>query len=441
MNYKKSNYNVEIDNLENGRVLMFNTYSRAFGIMNQKCLNLYNNIKDIKENLITDKEDINNFKVMKENFFIINEDIDELKVIKINENICKYRPSDVLSLTIAPTLNCNMDCPYCYEKKNNSRMSDETMNDLINFIQAHLTNKKYLQITWYGGEPLLEKKRIYEMSKEIIKICEKKEIKYFADIVTNGVLLDYDTAKVLKEECKVTWAQITLDGYGEENNKRRLLKNGGDSFKIITQNIEKAKEFLEISIRINVDKSNSDSIFKLVEFFRENKWNEHKNINPYIAPVDNLDDRDNANKSLCYSAEEFLSINSLFTNKLYENRIPSTLQALIPARKVVSCGAICLENSYVIDPDGLLYPCWDFVGMKEHNTGNVKDGELMNKEKIKWLELAIPIKCEGCILLPLCLGGCPSKRLVNKDKKTCSNAILNYKENLKLVYKYYQEAK
>ena len=41
--------------------------------------------------------------------------------------------SSVFELTIAPTLACNMDCPYCYEKEKTGVMSQEILDNIINF--------------------------------------------------------------------------------------------------------------------------------------------------------------------------------------------------------------------------------------------------------------------------------------------------------------------
>lgn len=60
-----------------------------------------------------------------------------------------------LNLIIAPTLNCNFNCPYCFENdKRASTMSDSTINDLIDFIKS-FEGIKEMSLTWYGGEPLL----------------------------------------------------------------------------------------------------------------------------------------------------------------------------------------------------------------------------------------------------------------------------------------------
>ena len=47
MGHKKSRYNVEIDRLDDGGILIYNTYSGIFGIMDVKTQAMYNDIENI----------------------------------------------------------------------------------------------------------------------------------------------------------------------------------------------------------------------------------------------------------------------------------------------------------------------------------------------------------------------------------------------------------
>lgn len=60
--YKKSKYNVIVDRLENGEILIYNTLNNAFGIMNVKTQEIYNNIEIFEEQEIRKIEEDDNFK-------------------------------------------------------------------------------------------------------------------------------------------------------------------------------------------------------------------------------------------------------------------------------------------------------------------------------------------------------------------------------------------
>lgn len=69
--------------------------------------------------------------------FIVGHDIDELSRLELRENFARYGNRN-LNLTIGPTMNCNMCCPYCFETKGNQSMTLETADKLIQFIKAYI---------------------------------------------------------------------------------------------------------------------------------------------------------------------------------------------------------------------------------------------------------------------------------------------------------------
>jgi uncharacterized protein len=428
---KKSLYNVEVDRLDNGDILLFNSSTSAFGIMNVKTQELVFNSESIDEDKVEDKD---NISVMKSNGFLVDNEIDEYTRMEITGRLQRYSKT-TFGLTIAPTINCNMACPYCYEEKSNKRMSEEVKTSLINFVENNIKGDKIksFHVTWYGGEPLLEKDLILDLSKEFIKITKDNGVLYSAGIVTNGSLLDYETAKMLKNECNVTFAQITIDGLREVHNSRRILKNGMDSFGIITDNIDNCKELINISIRVNVDKSNVEEAKKLVDYFiNERKWIDNS-VTYYFAPVDKQTDACNAEISSCFSPNEFGKIDAELLRLIYQKGNMESITRLYPRGRAVSCGALGC-NGYVLDPEGYLYKCWDVIGIKKYSVGDIFSGPRLNGEYLKWLSLDLPNDCKSCNMLPICQGGCAYARLRNGNKPICNHKTISFNENLKIVY-------
>ncbi|WP_291571918.1 radical SAM/SPASM domain-containing protein [Clostridium sp. UBA4548] len=436
MGYKKSDYNIVINTLEDGSTLLYNSFSGAFGILRKEIQNIYENIESIYiENL--EQEVCEKINVMIANGFIVNNNFDEYGVMQVRERVARYSETNTKSLTIAPTLGCNMNCPYCYEEKNNVKMDDDIKKSLVDFVKKYIQGSKGFNVSWYGGEPLLEKETIKQLSSEFIKICDDYKIAYSAAIVTNGILLDRETAQMLKNDCNVRMAQITIDGIGDVHNKRRRLKNNGDSFKIITENIEEVSSIMPISIRVNIDKTNVDEINKLISFFLEEKqWHKNGNVRFYFAPVMNVTDACTANQSSCFNMDEFGEILSKVSRKIYNMGHMKIMPKFLPPAMVTGCAALSL-NTYVVDPKGDLYKCWDIVGIEKHKVGNVKSGIELNREHVQWLTLEKPEACKSCSYVPICQGGCPFIRMRNNNKEVCAHDILQYKENFKIVYEQY----
>lgn len=83
---------------------------------------------------------------------------------------------------------CNLDCPFCTNKKGNSFLSIEEIDDYLNQIKEY-TNYVYLHVL---GEPL-----IHTQFKDILDLLDKKDMNL--QLVTNGTLLNkYD---LLKHKC------------------------------------------------------------------------------------------------------------------------------------------------------------------------------------------------------------------------------------------------
>ena len=67
------------------------------------------------------------------------------------------------------------------------------------------------------------------MSKKFIEICDKYGVRYQANIITNGYLLNKEIVKEL-EDIHVKHIQVTIDGPKDIHDKRRFLKGKQGTF-------------------------------------------------------------------------------------------------------------------------------------------------------------------------------------------------------------------
>ena len=107
--FKKSNYTVLIEKIDD-KYLMYNTLSGAFSTFNKEIYEIYNNIENLDIKILSDEYNETISNLNKYNF-IVNKNLDEYKLINVLAQKEKYN-SKYLLLTIAPTMNCNMNCPY-----------------------------------------------------------------------------------------------------------------------------------------------------------------------------------------------------------------------------------------------------------------------------------------------------------------------------------------
>jgi uncharacterized protein len=429
---KKSFYNVIVSELPDKDILLYNTWTSALGKLNH---NIYENyyLKDIiNDNDVLESDKIH-ILLMKDNGFLVDAEEDEIKKVQFGHRINRYT-HNLLGLTIAPTLDCNMACKYCFEDKSNDKvyMTDETQEALISFVEDYFKRYKPLDFncTWYGGEPLLALDIIEKLSSSFIELSAKYEVCYSSSIITNGVELDEKAVMVLRDQAQVQFVQITIDGVEEIHNERRILKSGDDNFSKIIANIQRAMLDFDIAIRVNIDSENYENMDELIKYF-ENKCSFNKNVTYYFAPVEKVTASCKTDSIKCFNQKEFADINLRLKKIILNDFGRDSVELFRPTNNTSNCGATSL-GSYVIDPLGSMYNCWDIIGVKEYEIGNVRNGITENAKYLKWLMYDHPKECVECNLLPMCNTGCPYKNIFNSHKE-CENQIYEFAEGLKII--------
>lgn len=159
---------------------LYNSLSNSLAELGQEDYELLNKMKDNHLSL-TDKELEKQLRKLK---VIVDNDKDEINKIKYL-NLLNRNENRKLILTINPTLACNFNCPYCFENEHsNIYMHDLVEEKIILFIKKHI-GLKALDVTWFGGEPLLAFDRIVSMTKKM----QNLGLNYKAGMITNGYLI------------------------------------------------------------------------------------------------------------------------------------------------------------------------------------------------------------------------------------------------------------
>lgn len=145
--------------------------------------------------------------------------------------------NDSLHLILLPTEQCNFRCTYCYEDFSIGRMSSEVSEGVKRLLDRRLDGLQSLSVSWFGGEPLLARDIIEDISAHITHAAAKRpELAYAADITTNGYLLDVPAVERLAQ-LGVRSYQISLDGPRLLHDSTRLRANGKGSFDQIWGNL------------------------------------------------------------------------------------------------------------------------------------------------------------------------------------------------------------
>lgn len=408
-----SKYNFMIP-YKDGRYLAYNAGTNDLAIMEANEYKVYEKLE--KEGI--EIEDAELKERLMEGGFIYQDDINELDVIRMKMNQIRCN-SQSLGITIAPTSDCNFRCVYCFEKNviQPIYMSEETENHIIEYIRSKISEIKRLSIAWYGGEPLLGYESIRRISKAVLAMCEEYDVQYAANIITNGYLLNAERIREL-----VSWHvnqyQITIDGGCKMHNKRRALQSGKETYNVILNNLKLLADYegISISVRVNVDKENVKEIESVLEMVAG--LSKNGNIVCYPGHVEAIEGC--YKEETCLNNEEYAELTGKFNQSLKDKDMPPIFFEEYPTVQYGGCSATGL-NALIINADGKLYKCWNEIGDESHCIGKISDSFWREKYRAEYMKYMAydptqDEKCVECKFLPLCMGGCPFKRVNNKER-------------------------
>lgn len=171
---KKSIFN--IDQLFENRILLYNTFTTS----------LVELPKDIYRSIFVENDfSLPEVSALFNMGFLVEDSCDEIQAMEtIRRDVIKNSSKKIANIIIAPTLECNAHCFYCFENGyRKGKMTRETADALVDFLVKNWNGEK-LGITWFGGEPLLASDIIDYVSQKL----KEYNIIYGCKITTNGSL-------------------------------------------------------------------------------------------------------------------------------------------------------------------------------------------------------------------------------------------------------------
>lgn len=314
------------------------------------------------------------------------------------------------------TNQCNLRCTYCFIHKTSQNMTDTIGKASIDKLLVDAKKNKFtsVKITFAGGEPLLEFKKMKELILYGIEQAKRIGIQIEYGIVTNGILVTNEIAQFLKEfnmSCGVS-----LDGLGKFNDAQRVFANGLGTYKYVEKGMQILKSNkIRFVIQITITKKNIKHLPQLTQYCLDNQirfiFNLYKK-NPCGTSQSDLIPEDS--ELIKYLRESYqLIYNSIPTAKdigYYYGMVNGILDRVkITESRTRACG---IGNSYItISHYGLIYSCP--MSMKEKPIGSIKNKDIIQTMIRKtFLYKQQPIinsvpKCITCKWKNVCAGGCP----------------------------------
>jgi uncharacterized protein len=141
--------------------------------------------------------------------FAVEDHLDELAAVEIAFSAGRTAKTTP-HFTIAPTLDCNYACDYCFEEHVRGTMSPEMQIATVELVRsAFADGPGELSVTWFGGEPLMALSVVKGLSRRFLDLVGEGVLaSYHADLVTNGQLLRpgvpfYNPDPVVKSEAAI----------------------------------------------------------------------------------------------------------------------------------------------------------------------------------------------------------------------------------------------
>ncbi|MCK5706070.1 MAG: SPASM domain-containing protein [Candidatus Aureabacteria bacterium] len=399
---KASYFNFFInDHPEKGQVLILNTRTQAIAVFEKELADILQN----NSGKVIDLDE-NKFSELLEEGFCIKDDICEKDILESWFHEICYKQKNITA-TILTTYNCNFACPYCFEGSATNKpenMTKKTMNNICKwlFTKAIDINAKSINIFFYGGEPLLNKEIIDNISPRIYSFCKHKGITFKFGIVTNGYLIKKQDSDYWKTY-GLDFYRITLDGSKTWHNKTRPLKGNMPTFQTIVNNIRSNTSGVKVLISGNYTKETSTGFYELIEYLSKSDIKEKIHSLSFTPVIKTLASSCRSEHGLC-EVNNDVELNQIYLDikKFYKKH------GFKDSRKNISmqtCPFKINDTNITMTPDGCIYKCPATIGHKEFSVGNVKEIHLNDKNK-EIITSDLWKECYPCVYLPICSGGC-----------------------------------
>lgn len=400
---KQSKYNCILQ--DNTGMVIYNAATDQLVALTPQLANIFNEGKAAPEKIKAQHAELYDHLLQKGIFVCDDADETEAYIRKREEY---ERSSGEYTITINPTLACNMSCWYCYEShKNMPAMSADVKQSVLLLIDKLLADNKLkkLNLSFFGGEPLLYfDKVVVDIINHAKMQCKAFDAKLSIHFTTNAYLLTDNVLKQL-EGLDVSF-QITIDGGKQVHDSVRKTKGGEPTYARIVEHIHQTLSHgFPVGVRFNYTAKSIPSFIDVVKDFSHLQQEQKQLVNFTFQRVwqDNEGDADQVGQQVEHIERAFEQA-GLFVNNAKSYIVPY-------------CYADGV-NTAVVNYNGDLFKCTarDFAPKSKEGT-LAADGTLRWNERLR-KRMSIrhgSDTCQQCRIYPICHGGCSQMKLEAPD--------------------------
>ena len=327
----------------------------------------------------------------------------------------KKRTTVVKALCLHIAHDCNLACKYCFADEGEYHgkrelMSYEVGKKALDFLVANSGSRTNLEVDFFGGEPLMN----FEVVKQLVKygrsLEEPNNKKFRFTHTTNGVLLDDDILEFANKE--MSNLVLSLDGRKEVHDLMRPRRGGQGSYDTVVPKFIKAAESrnqMNYYVRGTYTRNNLDFAKDVIHM--ADLGFEQISVEPVVA--DKSESYAIREEDIDTLIKQYDELTAEMIKRKKEGKPFNFFHFMIDlsggpcvAKRLSGCGS---GTEYLaVSPSGELYPCHQFMGMKDFLLGNVDEGVIRTdiRDEFKLCNVYAKEKCKNCFAKFYCSGGC-----------------------------------
>lgn len=338
---------------------------------------------------------------LKENRFLVPDDEDETKLLI--EKLAEEQDSEAqCSITVNPTMNCNLRCWYCYEDHLPASMMNGTVLEAVKKMIALIsTNEKTKEVhlNFFGGEPLLGFNQCVKPLIEYTQnVCAQHNKTLSIGFTSNAVLLTEPVTDFLSGTGLHVYMQIPFDGNRTLHNTIKKRADGSGTYDTTLKNAAYAvSKGIHILVRCNYTAKSVASFRELIDDMEPLRAGFPDRVNFAFQRVWQEEEKEDTNRIVEEMTKYIHALNGTCKNDEIN---------------IERCYAD-KRNSFVINYNGDVYQCTARNFLPENREGILRDdGTIAYNERYD-RRMAIRFSnpaCLDCKIFPICTI-CTQKRI------------------------------
>lgn len=355
---------------------------------------------------------------------LVQEERSNLEGENLTEDHSLLSSNHGASLTLLPTLDCNLRCVYCYARGGDDKiyMSKEVAKAAIDAVSATSSEGRLTLHFAGGGEPFAN----FEVMDFATRYAQRCFDEVAVAVVTNGTFNDEQLEWILDNRVSV---RISCDGAAHEY--QRPFADGRSSKNTVERNIRNlVRSGREFMVQCIVTSQSVGSMVESAAYFG--------NLGVKTLKVEpaHMSETCRGGKELTPLPKNFADSFVTMLKYIVDNALPLKIDTSYLSRPTTGyyCG-VCGEN-LIVTPEGNVTACVEIIKHSEPFSDVMLYGRLLidqaqfvfsdvARAKLRMLHFSNYRACCKCPLRLVCKGGCPMQNIwengfsLERSKYTC----------------------